>query len=910
MDAEAWQRARALFERLADAPPSTWEAQLQALCPDDAALRAEALALLRADAQAGGEATAVAAQAPALLEAAAAADDAAATARLAGTRLGPFVLQRELGRGGMGQVWLAERADGAFQQRVAIKLLRNHWDRGEDLARFRAERQILAGLQHPNIAHLVDGGVSDAGLPWLALEYVDGSDLRQHCDAHRLDLPQRLRLFLTVCAAVNHAHQRLVVHRDLKPSNILVGADGAVKLLDFGIAKLLDAETAASATRLFTPEYAAPEQVRGEAVTTAVDVYALGLLLYELLTGRRPYRVEHSTPAAYEQAILGQEPTRPSLVVTRTDDSVAADELAARRHLDPRRLRRELRGDLDAIVLKALRKEPAQRYASVAELAADVQAWLERRPVAARRGSWRYRSGRFLRRHALAAGLAALALLGLSGGLVVALAQRAEARHQRDIARSEAETARHTVDVLVGVFSAANPARHPGETLTPADLLKEGEREVQTKLADRPRERAALLEALGRAYSGLGQYDQAQPLLDAALALRLAGDDRLAEASVRLALSAIASRRSQNEAALRGARDVLALSQGDSREARELRATALLHLGIEQGNLDRLAEAESSLREAAAMRAVLFGTDDERYWQVLVPLSYFLAGNGRSADALSLLDPVWEAIRARTQPGDTDRAYLLDARGYALSQAGRYADAVPLQEEAVANAKRVYGEDHPDFYKALNNLAVFRYRAGDARQAAEDFERVRAWGETHPDRRTLRRPDNLLRGLAQALDDSRQHERALRVLDDLEALRNTLALTDAHDRAEVHLLRARVLRHARRFDAAQAALDAYRIRLDANAAEVDRAAADLEGTRLQLDRGDRPTCEDADRAAALGGSAGTADRWHAKAVAALCWRRAGREDKAMPLLGELREVNVSSLLPVPREAVQAALAVP
>ncbi len=910
MDAEAWQRARALFERLADAPPHSWEAQLQAWCPDDAALRADVLALLQADAQAAGDATAIAAQAPALLQVAAAAEDAAANARLAGTRLGAFVLQRELGRGGMGQVWLAERADGAFQQRVAIKLLRNHWDRDEDVARFRAERQILAGLQHPNIAHLVDGGVSDAGLPWLALEFVEGSDLRSHCDARRLDLVQRLRLFLTVCAAVSHAHQRLVVHRDLKPSNILVGADGAVKLLDFGIAKLLDAETAASATRVFTPEYAAPEQVRGEAVTTAVDVYALGLLLYELLTGRRPYRVEHSTPAAYEQAILQQEPTRPSLVVTRPAEGTAAEELAARRHLDPRRLRRELRGDLDAIVLKALRKEPAQRYASVAELAADVQAWLERRPVAARRGNWRYRSGRFLRRHALAAGLAALALLGLGGGLVVALVQRAEARHQRDIARTEAETARHTVDVLVGVFSAANPAQHPGETLTPADLLKEGEREVQTKLADRPRERAALLEALGRAYSGLGQYDQAQPLLDAALALRVAGDDRLAEASVRLALSAISSRRSQNEAALRGAREALALSEGDSREARELRATALLHLGIEQGNLDRLAEAEASLRQAAAMRADLFGMDDERYWQVLVPLSYFLAGNGRANDALVLLDPVWETILARTQPGDQDREFLLDARGYALSQAGRYADAVPLQEEALANARRVYGEDHPDFFQALNNLAVFRYRAGDARQAAEDFRRVRAWGDAHPDRRRLRRPDNLLRGLAQALDESGQHEPALAVLEDLESLRGSLSLADARDRAEVYLLRARALRHARRFDAAQAALEVYRSRLGAKAAEADIAAAYLEATRLQLERGDRPTCADADRALALSTSAPQADRWHAMAVAALCWRRAGREDKTAPLLRELRQVQVASLLPVPREAVRSALAAP
>jgi serine/threonine-protein kinase len=292
MEPLRWRRARAMFDELVDTPADRWLSRLTELCPDDQEVREEALALLYGDLAATGP-TGLGAQAPDVLAGLAAVDEASWQGRLAGQRVGPYVLVRELGRGGMGAVWLAERADGEFAQRVAVKLIRPGWDAEELLARFRAERQILASLTHPNIAHLLDGGVTEGGEPWLALELVDGEDLRAHCAVRRLDLAARLRLFLGVCEPVAHAHSRLVVHRDLKPSNVLVTAAGQVKLLDFGIARLVDpARGDASLVRVFTPDYAAPEQVRGELPTTAVDVYALGLLLYELLTGRRPYGVE------------------------------------------------------------------------------------------------------------------------------------------------------------------------------------------------------------------------------------------------------------------------------------------------------------------------------------------------------------------------------------------------------------------------------------------------------------------------------------------------------------------------------------------------------------------------------------------------------------------------------------------
>ena len=311
MDAERWRRARALFEQLAERPAAEWEERLAATCPDDEGVRAEALALLRADAD-STEPTGLAEVAPALVSGLAGEYVEQPGPDHAGLRLGPFRLVREIGRGGMGAVWLAERVEGGFEQQVAIKLIRSGWDGLDAARRFHAERQILATLQHPNIAHLVDGGVSGDGKPWLALEYIDGEELRAWCDRRALGVESRLRLMITVCAAVSHAHQHLVVHRDLKPSNILVGRDRVVKLLDFGIAKLIDAPGTdeSTATRVFTPEYAAPEQVQGGPVTTAVDVYALGLLLHELLTGRR-LQGRADDPAG------ARVPTRPSSLVLR-----------------------------------------------------------------------------------------------------------------------------------------------------------------------------------------------------------------------------------------------------------------------------------------------------------------------------------------------------------------------------------------------------------------------------------------------------------------------------------------------------------------------------------------------------------------------------------------------------------------
>ncbi|HEU4662821.1 MAG TPA: serine/threonine-protein kinase [Dokdonella sp.] len=910
MDARRWQRARQLFDALADQPAASWQTRLLDASADDAELRDEVLSMLRADAAASAR-TDVSAHAPEVMRDLAeqiATDAARVSAREhAGRLVGPFRLLREIGRGGMGAVWLAERADGAYAQQVAIKLIRGDWDADASHARFRAERQILAGLQHPNIAHLVDGGVAADGKPWLALEYVDGEDVLAWCDRRRLGIEPRLRLLLTVCSAVAHAHQRLVVHRDLKPSNILVGHDGVVKLLDFGIAKLLDERDAGGeATRLFTPEYAAPEQLRGEAVTTAVDVYALGLLLYEVLVGRRA-----RDGSAMPSSISPVEPARPSAALARTG-GVRTGRAAARRGLTPRGLRRRLHGDLDAIAMKALRDDPAQRYASVGDLAADLERHLANRPVHARRGDWRYRAGRFLRRHAIAVAAAAIGALAIVGGGAVATWQAHVAATQRDVARREAETARRTAEVLVDVFKAANPATRPGETVTPADLLDEGVRTVRRKLGNQPEQRAALLEALGRARNGLGTPEAARPLLEEALALRVAGEDRLAEASARLALGTVWSRQSRNEEALAEDERAFALSAGDSRQAVEMRATADLHAGIELANLDRWDEAEPRLRRSARSRADLFGTDSEPYWQVLVPWAFNLAARERADEALALLDPAWRAIAARTAPGDWERSYLLGARSYALTQAGQYHDAVLVQEEALAIARRVYGDDHPNTNEALVNFASALYRDGQANESADAYARAIAWRVANPARKRLRRPDNQLRGYALALDAAGRSAQAIDMLARMREERATIEGVSAAEHAEAWLLLSRAQRHAGRIEEAAASLRRYRAAVAAidGAREREVAAGLIEQTWLALETGPgEPDCDDAQRALALLGASGAkpAERLHAQATLAACWIDTGRRDRAAAAIAALSADDRPRLLPPEAEAVDGAL---
>lgn len=462
----SWLRVKEVLALALEQPPERRSALLDALCAGDLDVRAEVDSLLAADTAAGAFI-----DAPALpwLELA---DDEDPHI---GRQLGPYSIERCIGRGGMGAVYLARRADKEFEQSVALKMIRRGMDSDLVVRRFRHERQILASLSHPHIARLFDGGTTPEGLPYFVMEYVAGTPIDRYADEHRLTTPERLRLCLGVFDAVQHAHDHQIVHRDLKPTNVLVTADGQPKLLDFGIAKILNPDadgdsTLTSLARPMTPDYASPEQIRGQPITVATDVYALGLLLYELLTGHRPYQFSTRTPEEMARVVCDRDPERPSTAVGRTGTSVRPDgttetrtpvSVSGTRDGSPEALRRRLSGAIDAVVLKALRKTPELRYPSVAALADDVRRYLEEQPVGAGRDAWRYRGTRLLRRHRSAAGVAALLLSTIA---ITSVAARWWAPSMRSATEDRAATsAQAPARPSVAVVGFANLSGRPAD---------------------------------------------------------------------------------------------------------------------------------------------------------------------------------------------------------------------------------------------------------------------------------------------------------------------------------------------------------------------------------------------------------------------------------------------------------------
>ena len=461
MDPHRWSRLKELFDEACALPADERPAFLEGACGGDAAMQEEILSLFEEEDRVHSLLDGVAVEAAGLLD----------ELTKAGRQVGPYRLVRRLGVGGMGEVYLAERADGQFDQQVALKLVRSGLTSEQILARFRSERQILARLQHPNIARLLDGGLTPEGQPYFVIEYVEGEPIDTYADARALSVDERLELFAQVCRAVTYAHANLVIHRDLKPSNILVTDDGQVKLLDFGIAKVLseDGDAQEPLTRtgaaVMTPAYASPEQARGEPVNTSTDIYSLGVVLYELLTGLRPYEVDGRNPAEAVRVICEVEPERPSTAITeaRSRDETTGETIGQARGTDVDRLRRRLAGDLDVICLKALRKHAERRYVTADEMGEDIRRHLKAIPIQARAESLSYRAGKYVRRHrlgVLATAAVVLMLAGLVGFYTARLAD------ERDRARLEAEKAEQVAAFLQGLFQVSDPSESRGETVT------------------------------------------------------------------------------------------------------------------------------------------------------------------------------------------------------------------------------------------------------------------------------------------------------------------------------------------------------------------------------------------------------------------------------------------------------------
>jgi tetratricopeptide (TPR) repeat protein len=682
-----WQRLEHLFYSALDLEPDARAAFLDRACGEDAELREEVESLLRAD---GPNMDFL--NQPVL-------DAAQRIAReddLSAQRIGAYQLLRLLGEGGMGKVYLAARADDLYRKKVAIKIVQSGLGQSPAmLLRFRSERQILANLEHPNIARLLDGGVTPGGVSYLVMEYVDGIRVDDYCRTNQLGIGLRLRLFCAVCSAVDYAHKNLVVHRDIKPANILVTAEGIPKLLDFGIAKLMDPEmgnvgATLTADRIMTLEYASPEQVRGRPVTTATDVYALGLLLYELLTGQRPLRTDSANPLDLARLICEQIPEPPSLAASSNSESA-----------------RKLRGEVDNIVLMALRKEPSRRYVSAAAMAADVDAYLTGYPVHARTDAWGYRTGKLIRRHkagAAATVIVAVALVIFSIGMGL-LAQRAT--RERLAAQREAQ-------FLERIFAAATPDGARGQRVTARELLDQGAQRVDRELAGDPGLRGTMLDAIGRAYSTLGLFDEAEHLLERAYALRLKilGAGSTDVASTLFNLATAIRQQGQYKKAEPFFRQSLAIRERKLGEHNADVAESLSVLGECLYLENRDAEAEPILRKALAIDRELGSNSFSGNY-----LALLLKRKGNYAEALPLLQEQVEYDKRQLGADSPDYALALHNLAGALIDAGDFARAETTERQALALQRKIMGNDHPDLAYPLNNLGNLLLGKGDWRAA-------------------------------------------------------------------------------------------------------------------------------------------------------------------------------------------------
>lgn len=731
-----------LFSALLDAAPGEREARLARLRTDDPEAARELGELLRLSERPDSRLAPEGVLAGPLW-----ADLAARDTPAPGERIGAWRVLGELGRGGMATVLLAERADGAFQQRAALKLLRPGAGGEEAARRFAQERQILASLDHPAIARLLDGGVDGRGRLYLVMEHVEGRPIDRYCEENRaenrLSVERRLELFVRVAEAVLYAHRNLVVHRDLKPSNILVTDTGEVKLLDFGIAKLLDPALAGpyaaaptrTVARVMTPEYASPEQVRGEPVTTAADVYQLGLLLFELLTGQRACRLERLTLGEAERVICGEPPRRPSTVVGAAGDAALA---------------RRLRGDLDAIVEKALRKEPELRYPSPETLIEDLERHRSGRPVRARQGTFAYRARKLAARHRFGLGVAALLALLLVGSAVTATLQA------RRVAREAAATER-VKEVLVGLLSAANPGVQ-GEAVTARELLDQGAARVTAELDGEPEVQAELLATLGTVYNTLGLYEEAVPLLQEALALRRReGADRLAVAEAAQGLAHNLHYMGRYGAAEPLYREALEIRRGALGEGSYALSDSLLGLGSLLHSRGDAAAAEPLLRKAVAVRLRLAGEEDPGLGTALRILAQALADQGKLAAAEPLYRRSVEVLRRGPSPDEPDQGMTLDSLGRLLIEKGALAEAEAVLLEALGLRRKLYAEAHPALAMSLESLGLLRLAQGRLAEARELLEEALAMerellGEENP--LTARTRVYLERGLAAGISES------------------------------------------------------------------------------------------------------------------------------------------------------------
>ncbi len=757
MESNRWQRIKEVYQQALDVDKSERREFVADSCGDDAHVAAEVMKLLDVPTQGSDD----------IDEIVDAATESFSGALSPGERVGAYRVLDVIGTGGMGHVYLAERADSEFEQRVAIKTVNLGFASPSILERFQLERQILADLEHNHIARLLDGGRTEAGVPYLVMEYIDGKSIVDYCTDEALALDERLDLFLKICDAVQYAHRKLIVHRDIKPSNILVTTDGIPKLLDFGVAKLLDASGDTALTRaegrILTPEYASPEQVLGEAVTTSTDVYGLGVLLYQLISGAKPFDLGTATSPEIRKLICHTDPIEPSKAAAEKTADVVG---------------RRIGGDLDRITMKAIRKEPERRYETARDLSSDIRNFQSGLPVSAREPSWTYRSRKFIQRNRTAVVGVAAATLAAIAMTVFHTARLTEERDRANLAAREAE---EVATFLSGLFEVAAPDQSRGAEITARELLDRGAEGIGTELSDEPAVQAALMLVIGTAYVKLGLYDTATKTLESALATRESlgglddatlGDilhnlgvvyqiDARHDQAAELLQRALAVRRAvhgpshTNVAATLSAHASLAseLAQHDDAaayldEAEAIvfalepaeplaEADVLLSRGDLLAKLGDYDTAVASYRRVLEIRIDISGQDHPDTLVAQRSLADALFRAGHYGEAETLMREIVEIRRRVLGPEHTDLAHALNTLAIAIKQQGRFSEALPLHQEAYNIMSAAHPGDHPDVSVHLANLASLYYNLGEFDRSLELHEAAvamkrRLFGDDHP----------------------------------------------------------------------------------------------------------------------------------------------------------------------------------
>lgn len=721
---ERWNQISDILQQLMVVERSEQFSVMDQLCGGDEALKKEVLAFFEAHEKAGGYLTALDGnRAQQLLQ-----DNVPLE-----QDVGPYKIIKELGRGGMGVVYLAERSDGQFEQQVALKLIKRGMDSDAIERRFLNERQILARLQHPNIARLLDGNITHAGQPYFAMEYIDGESLLSYSDNNKATIEKRLSLFGEVTKAVQYAHANLVVHRDLKPSNMLVDRNGQIKLLDFGIAKVLSGEQeqihttlTQTGARVMTPEYASPEQIEGKPITTATDVYALGVVLYELLSGVRPIEFDSRAPVVVAKTIKEHIPLAPSTVIGKSTlqqahppQLISPDQISKRRATTTDKLRKRLSGDLDRIVLKALHKDPERRYRSVEAFSEDIRRHIAGLPVSAQRDNALYRLSKFSQRHRAVVIAATLILLSLSAGFSATLWQAARANRERDVAKLEAEKAQQVASFMADLFQTSDPAISRGNEITVREMLDSGAVRIDRELENQPEVRAQMMDAIGRAYFGLGLYDQARPMLEQGLMTRQA---------------------------------INGINEIDIAESHY----NLAYLLSRQGYYE---EAESHYQSSLDIRQSIPVPDPPGLIKSINGLAFVLRSSGQFADAEALYLDAMNLAKIHLQREDPELSISMNGLASSFRSQGKLEEAKPIFQEALELVTEIHGEDHPDVAISLYNLATLLHETKAYEEAKPLYEKTleidsKLVGDKHP---TIAID---LSGLAQLYFDLGDYDRA------------------------------------------------------------------------------------------------------------------------------------------------------